>query len=277
MAAQVWRFDINPNPEGSEQPITGGRIADLGGTGNTNERRFYSAPSVSRYVEDGKGFLAIGLGSGYRAHPLETTVDDKFYVLRDDNVYAPALIDDSPAYGDDDEALLTTEEDMIELTLDGIENGTTTIATGEFGRGWFLGLDASSGEKSLSSAVTGEGRIFFTTYSPVSPTLSCVPVAATGLGRFYGIDILTGLPAQFDDALSESPVLSVELGPTGIPPQPKLVFVAPDCDGCTVNPGDTSEDGLVLPSTADIIVQVGTQAFDVGLSAKPTRTYWVEF
>ncbi len=281
MAAQVWRFDINENPATPDLAITGGRIADFGAEGDTNDRRFYSAPSVSRYVEDGRGFLAIGIGSGYRAHPLNQTIDDKFYVIRDDNVYRPAVNAGIPEYGDDNPALLTTEANMIELTLNGIESGETTIETGEFGQGWFLSLDASAGEKSLSSPVTAEGRIFFTTYSPDNPALSCDPVAASGLGRFYGIDILTGLPALYGDALTAPPIASVELGPTGIPPQPKLIFVAPDCDECSVNPGDpndTSDDGLlVLPSTADIVAQVGTQAFDIGLASRPTRTFWVEF
>ncbi|MEM7083573.1 MAG: PilC/PilY family type IV pilus protein [Pseudomonadota bacterium] len=280
MAAQVWRFDINPDETTLDAQITGGRLADLGGNGSANERRFFSAPSVSRYVEDGRSFLAIGLGSGYRAHPLETTINDNFYVLRDDNVFSPALgPNGDPEYGDANADLLTTELDLIALTLNGIQDGSTSIdATTGFGRGWFLSLDAGAGEKSLSSAVTAEGRIFFTTYSPQNQALSCDPVAATGLGRFYGIDILSGLPALYDDALASPPIASVELGPTGIPPQPRLVFVEPDCEGCTINPGDPADDGLlVLPTTADIIAQVGTQAFNVGLASKPVRTYWVEF
>ncbi|MFK8028751.1 MAG: pilus assembly protein, partial [Gammaproteobacteria bacterium] len=277
MGAQVWRFDINSNAPSGQPAITGGRIADLGGEGTANERRFYSAPSVSRYVENGLGFLAISLGSGFRADPLDQQIDDNFYVLRDNNVYAPALSPGEngvPEYGDTNPLLLITEPELNPLTLSGIEDGSTTIEPGLFGQGWFLSLDAA-GEKSLSSAVTAEGRIFFTTYSPVEPELSCNPTAATGLGRFYGIDLLTGLPALFDDALTADPIASVLLGPTGIPPQPKLVFVAPDCDGCAQ---DASDDGLlVIPNTADIVALVGTQAFNVGLASRPTRTYWIEY
>lgn len=274
--AQVWRFDIDVEASTFAEAVSGGKIADFSGDGASNERRFYSAPSVSRYVEDGIGFLAIGMGSGYRAHPLDQDIDDRFYVIRDENVYRP-LEDDNgtPIYGDvpGTPSRLIQEEDLLELTLN--SNGEAPIQAGQFGDGWFLDLNANAGEKSLSSAVTAEGRIFFTTYSPDNPALTCDPVAATGLGRFYGIDILSGLPALFDDPVTGEAVLSVELGPTGIPPQPRLVFVAPNCEGCDI---DSADDGLlVVPNTADIIAQVGTQAFDVGLGARPVRTYWVEF
>ncbi len=272
MAAQVWRFDINTNPVRTDLAITGGRIADFGGEGTANERRFYSAPSVSRYVEDGRGFLTIALGSGYRASPLDVKIDDKLYVIRDDFIYAPSVdpATNIPEYENAERNPLVTETEMLELTLNGIQSGTPTITAGDFGRGWYLGLDASSGEKSLSSAVTAEGRIFFTTYSPDSPALSCDPVAATGLGRFYGIDILSGQPALYDDVAGVPPIAaSVELGATGIPPQPKLIFVTPECDDCA------SDDGLV-PNIAELVVQAGTETIDVGLATRPVRTYWVE-
>lgn len=279
MGAQVWRFDIDnsnvsdPATAVAEDVITGGRLADLGGEGPANERRFYSAPSVSRYAENGSTFFAVSLGSGYRANPLNQTINDRFYVLRDNNVYRPYRnADEEVEYEvEGTSSELITSDVMQELDINTGVDTTTTF------KGWFLELNASAGEKSLTSAVTAEGRIFFTTYSPVNPALTCDPVAAEGLGRFYGIDILSGLPALFDDPVTGEPVLSVELGPTGIPPQPRLVFVAPQCEGCP-DPDNTADDGLlVVPNTADIIAQVGTQAFDVGLGARPTRTYWVEY
>lgn len=95
--AQVFRFDINHANTGAGNLATGGRIASVGGDSALNNRRFFSTPDVALIRErGGKTYFTISLGSGYRAHPLSEDTIDRFYVLRDANVFnKPA----SYAYG----------------------------------------------------------------------------------------------------------------------------------------------------------------------------------
>lgn len=86
--AQVFRFDINNANTGATNLATGGRIAALGGGTALDNRRFFSTPDVALIRErGGKAYFTIALGSGYRAHPLNEDTIDRFYVLRDANVF----------------------------------------------------------------------------------------------------------------------------------------------------------------------------------------------
>lgn len=86
--AQVFRFDIDNANTGAANLATGGRIARLGGDNALNNRRFFSTPDVALIRErGGKTYFTISVGSGYRAHPLNEDTIDRFYVLRDANVF----------------------------------------------------------------------------------------------------------------------------------------------------------------------------------------------
>ncbi|NNF16285.1 MAG: hypothetical protein HKN70_06030 [Gammaproteobacteria bacterium] len=256
MGGQVWRFDIDNFASDPADAITGGLLAKLGGTDAADARRFYSPPSVARFLEDGESFLTVALGSGYRAHPLDEDVNDRFYILRDDNVLGPELDDSGdPEYGDTNPALLIEDADLAVIS-------DTMAVSGAFA-GWKLILPGS-GEKSLSAAITIDGRVFFSTYTPETPALSCEPVAAIGLGKLYGIDILTGLPTLYDDPDATTPVFSVDLDPAGIPPTPRLVFTEPTCTDC-----DTTvfNEVAILP---------GGDPIDPRISTSPIKTYWYQ-
>ncbi len=94
--AQVFRIDFNRNKDTTAQNCvtdclasyaSGGRIASLGGSDAASNRRFYGTPDVSIYSERGEDpFYAVALGSGWRAHPLNTDTRDRFYVFKDYNV-----------------------------------------------------------------------------------------------------------------------------------------------------------------------------------------------
>ena len=94
--AQVFRIDFDRNKDTTAQSCvtdclasyaSGGRIASLGGSDTASNRRFYGTPDVSIYSERGEDpFYAVALGSGWRAHPLNTDTRDRFYVFKDYNV-----------------------------------------------------------------------------------------------------------------------------------------------------------------------------------------------
>jgi type IV pilus assembly protein PilY1 len=94
MSAQLWRFDItNGNARGTL--VAGGVIASLGSHDEgthlaINNRRFYTAPDVAAIQEPGAvPFLNIAIGSGYRGHPLNQTIQDRFYSIRDLSGFVP--------------------------------------------------------------------------------------------------------------------------------------------------------------------------------------------
>ncbi|MDP2746003.1 PilC/PilY family type IV pilus protein [Pseudomonas sp.] len=91
LRGQVFRFDINNANTGINPTstfATGGRIAQLGGATIADNRRFFSSPDVALIRErGGKTYFTISIGSGFRESPLNTDTDDRFYVLRDSNVF----------------------------------------------------------------------------------------------------------------------------------------------------------------------------------------------
>lgn len=91
LRGQVFRFDINNANTGISPTsifATGGRIAQLGGATTADNRRFFSSPDVALIRErGGKTYFTISIGSGFRESPLNTDTDDRFYVLRDSNVF----------------------------------------------------------------------------------------------------------------------------------------------------------------------------------------------
>lgn len=90
LRGQVFRFDINNKSNtGPNNLVKGGRIASLAGSAAVSNRRFFSAPDVALIRErGGKTYFTISLGTGFRESPLNTETDDRFYVLRDSNVYS---------------------------------------------------------------------------------------------------------------------------------------------------------------------------------------------
>jgi type IV pilus assembly protein PilY1 len=195
MGGRVWRFDIH-NGQTRTDLVTGGVFASLGNAHLgvhplSSTRRFYNAPDVAFLADGGKTWLNIGIGSGYRGHPLNLDTQDRFYSLRDHLPFARLT---QTQY---DAATVITEADvnLIDITSD-IEPTIPPGATG-----WRLDLRRTAGgwtgEKALSEARTIESMIQFTTYEPHSDSTpnsnACSP--APGTNRLYSISAFTGAPA----------------------------------------------------------------------------------
>jgi len=180
---QLWRFDIDNSTTGDlSGAISGGVIADLGGSSISDNRRFYSEPDIALTSDSEHGeFLTIAIGSGFRAHPLDVEVKDQFYVLRDYAVFAPPR-------NESDEITYTS------LTTDQLFDATTKSGKGhdkdELKNGWFLNL-TDNGEKSMSKAITVNQQILFTTYLPETGDVGICNVKL-GRGRVYAVDSLFG-------------------------------------------------------------------------------------
>ena len=127
---RIWRFDIDVSSDTLE--LDGGVIADFGTDGVMSDaRRFYHTPDISLSIFDHDYVLNIAIGSGYQAHPLNTTIDDRFYVVRYPVEYAGDGnygVAEDPAPGSDADAPTTyeviTERHLYNATANLIGQGS---------------------------------------------------------------------------------------------------------------------------------------------------------
>ncbi|MGQ7844107.1 PilC/PilY family type IV pilus protein [Granulosicoccus sp. 3-233] len=195
MGGQLWRFDFQPFHQ-SGQLVYGGVIAKLNGNNATDARRFYNEPDVALVASGGKRFLSVSIGSGWRAHPLNERVKDRFYMIRSNSVYSRP-----EGYGKNTGSATSasyspiTESDLVNVTDD------LNPVLNDYG--WMLELE-SSGEKVMSQSVTINNQVIFTSYEPAASGDSCSP--AIGGGAAYVLDIFTGAPTvDLDDSDSSDP------------------------------------------------------------------------
>jgi type IV pilus assembly protein PilY1 len=229
MGGQVWRFDFNNS--GSDTTITGGVVARLDGTNANERRRFYNKPDVSLLDVNGSVKYAVAIGSGYRAHPLSTATQDRFYMLYFGNVYSP------PAT-----YTALTESDLVDVT----SNLTPDLSTAS---GWRM--DLQTGEKVLANSLTVDGMVFFTTYKPDSSvTNSCAP--SQGVGRLYALNAADAAPVQNLDGAGTLANLTLTdryktLIRGGIQPEPRLIFTDGDHPVLVVGPEKIDDLDLTNP------------------------------
>ncbi len=254
VGGNVWRLDLPGNTRptaASEQNrwrVT--QLASLASVATTNparhagDRRFLSEVDVVRTTFKGRAFDAVLLGSGDRTNPKAVDNTDRFYMLRDYQV-APYTTDapttaqctatTNPSNDNRCKLPITdapnTTKSLFDATANLIQVGTAEqreLARNGLGSsmGWFVTLNASPGEKSLSAATTLRGITFFTTFAPNSQTANaniCEPSAGTA--RLYALNLQDG-SATIDFNGNGTLVTadrSVLLGST-VPDSPSLYF-----------------------------------------------------
>jgi type IV pilus assembly protein PilY1 len=200
----VWRVNV-ADPDRSNWTLTklfsGGRHFQAD---NANDRRFFHTPDVV-FAEDATGnFDAVILTSGDRAHPLGEDVENWIYMIKD-RISEPTVTQTLPLTHSD---LADLSDNCLQDQADDIENldfttCTDTNAESSIVNGWKVrleqceagGTNVACGEKGLSSPVTVEGIILFTTYLPVLDTIvSETPTTCgtkEGSGLLYGLDLQT--------------------------------------------------------------------------------------
>lgn len=228
VGGQLWRFDIAPSTSLSstlKSRVTGGVIADLhgGASGKMHNRRFYNAPDVAfSRNETEERQLRINVGSGYRAHPLDTGTQDRLYSL-------------IQPFAKSSSYTKTTANDLVDIT--DLDNTFTASELRNLtNNGWYLNLNAVKGEKVLSDPATIHGTVYFTTYTPPEEVAAPCNPPNFGTNRLYVIDSDSGNPVlnlnQDGDASGDADAdldasdRSIELDNTGIAPTPDLVFSA---------------------------------------------------
>ena len=223
LGGQVFRFDIYNGATGSDL-VKGGLLADFNGnTVNTN-RRFYYGPDVTEVATGDEQYFAVALGSGFRAGPLNTDIQDSFYMLKDEGVYLKDeyghfTLPSSPFTSDS-----LYDATSHELTSSDTVVKDVALVNFRAKKGWRVDLQ-SGGEKVLASPLILDYQVFFTTYLPASASTSaCAPPA--GNARAYLVDLFTG-NAVVDlnqDTLDTHSDRFVLLNQTGIAPDTKILI-----------------------------------------------------
>ncbi|MDJ0712274.1 MAG: PilC/PilY family type IV pilus protein [Woeseiaceae bacterium] len=262
LGGQIWRFDVS-NGAVPNSLVRGGVIARLGAEGlasptAANTRRFYTTPDVAMFKDNrhDRRYLAINIGSGYRAHPLDNSASDRFYSIRDPQVFT------SLSQSEYDNYSIITESDLIDVA------GQLNTVIPANGDGWMMTLPAN--EKVLSDAQTFDNSVYFVSFQPqVNSADPCQ--AGLSLNRLYRMSIVNGDPivdtssqvpldpADADDAR----VTDLEQG--GIAPKPTFFFPSPTDPSCT------GEDCTPPP-----VGCVGVECFDPGFPNFPVRTLWTQ-
>ena len=244
---QIWRFDVAQNHQSNiNSLIQGDVIADISSSSPSNHRRFYNEPDVALIEENGERFLAVSIGSGARANPLDEVIQDRFYMIRQNDVFEAPTIYGKSAGG-------SGYTPIIESDLVNVSNSVIS-QTNDFG--WYLDF-SNAGEKVLGTSVTFSNLVFFSTFVPSAQATFCSP--EIGSGRAYVLDVATGSPVLDLFNPNNSDILttedrSTELMRGGIPPE-ALVLI--------------TKDALDRPQ-----VLFGAEQLDVNLNNSTRRTFW---
>ncbi len=195
----VWRVDMDHDLRDSDPDMYNyddailTKIADLGTNGahGTDTRKFFYEPDTALLQHNGKTYMTISLGSGYRTHPLNTNTEDRFYVLMEPNVY------NEPPAGF--VALKNADLVNAKTGFTGVNDNLLTPPADTVYKGWYYDF-AHTGEKVLAPAVTFLNKVVFTTFAPVDKNGEGVAgdpsvdpcVVPPNSARAYVLDLFTG-------------------------------------------------------------------------------------
>ena len=223
MGGQIFRLDIHQGESGSRL-VTGGLMADFGGSAAADNRRFFYGPDVSEISLANEHYYAVAVGSGYRAHPLDSVIQDHFYMIKDSGVFN---LDADGNYELPTTPLsLSNMFDATSHDLTSSDASVQSIATASFAasNGWYLVLGAG-GEKVLASPLIIDYQLFFTTYVPASAsTSSCAP--PSGNSRAYLVELVNGnsVTDLNHNGEREHDDRYAQLRQTGIAPETKILI-----------------------------------------------------
>ena len=240
VGGRLWRFDISQEATGSSDFAQGGVIADINTSsadGITGNRRFYNKPDVTWIEDAAEDYILISIGSGYRAHPLSTDIQDYFFLIKDSNG-------------------LITPASYSALTLADLTDWETEDATSAE-HGWYFSA-SDEGEKVLSASLILSGIVTFNTYLPGSDSDAALQCSGQlGSSHTYQLALTQDaiVKTQADCAEGEScPVEpGYEVAPvvisTGLAPDPTPAFP----------PGeDKNGDSVVTCDESEMLILSGT-------------------
>lgn len=225
---KVWRVDMDMDVRDADSSLYDYNkakltvFANLAGSG-TDKRKFYYEPDVALMQKDGHTVLTVALGSGYRSRPLNAAIQDRFYVMLDENVYQPPSDTRLPLTDTD-----LTEADTLALQGKTLQDGSS--------KGWYMALP-NSGEKVLAPALTFLNKVVFTTFANDGAASTDPCKVSPNTARAYVLDLFDGQAvANLDRSLDDSKDKSVVAGVNEILGSAQILFrnpAASDGTSCT--------------------------------------------
>jgi len=265
LGGQLWRFDV-ANGQSGASLVTGGVILDVGGATTATNRRFHYAPSAALAKKNGVTYLALAIGSGWREHPLDTAVDDRFYVIKQPATYGPPL---------NGSGVITytklTESNLSDMTTNLIQQGTAaeqTTAAADLAakQGWFIQLE-DDGEKALAQAEIFNEQIVFSTFTPAVSTTTCG--GAVGAGATYLVDLYDGRAMQNLDSTADDPNRDKPCTETGVS------CIKADRKRGLRRGGIPPGAVILFPPGADPVILIGPETpFTANFGQLTQRTFW---
>lgn len=220
--ANIWRINIS---SATKTNWTVSLLAALGGTG-ADARKFFYAPDVVPPSATNPSSDTLLIGSGDREHPFDTSVQNRYYMIKDDHALnaVSATITEGPLGSATGTAgqLYDATANLVQVgTADQVKaaNAALTAASG-----WYIVL--GTGEKVVSGSATLSGTVMFGTNTPkaASPN-SCT--GDLGEARIYQLNYLNGAAIQDvnkSGSLTTADRYQVRTG-GGFPPTPVPVAV----------------------------------------------------
>ncbi|MDH3452678.1 MAG: PilC/PilY family type IV pilus protein, partial [Gammaproteobacteria bacterium] len=203
----VWRADM-PGANVANWKLT--KLASIGrhsagAAGKEDDRRFFHRPDIVQSADKDGPFDAVVIASGDRPDPLDKggLATNWMYMIKDRNFKVGTGVDTALnhfSFGD--------------VTNTCLEFGGE--CTADLTSGWALQL-AAQGEKGLSTPLTINNVVFFTSYLPPngSPEGACSP--AEGSGRLYAVSLKDASATTNYDTTDEDLDRFTELDSKGIP------------------------------------------------------------
>ncbi len=229
----LWRFDFASGRSPAEL-AQAYRLAQLG----TGLQRFHGTPDVSLARFSDGARLAIAVGSGWIARPLDAGIVDRIYTIFD--------------RGSASDARNLTDADLHEAELGGAPMPASAP-------GWYRRLDRhGAGEKVIGPATTFDHVLRIQTWQSLGPDAMSPCGPAQAIRRLYAIDIRNGVSHSV--ATESADDEAIEMAGDGLPVALRFGFpgAAAACPGCR-------------PRAFGI---VAGETFDAGYAGDPVRTSW---
>ena len=185
--SNIWRINVD---DALPANWTVNLLAKLGGAGN-NARKFLFQPDVIA-ADTTNTFDSLLLGSGDREHPFDTSIVNRYYMVKDDhglNATRLSAITEGIAG-----STTGVASQLYDATANLIQVGTAaqvSAAKAAFGvaSGWYMTL--GTGEKVVGGSTTQAGTVHFGTNAPTATTTNAC-VSNLGQARLYAVSYLNG-------------------------------------------------------------------------------------
>jgi type IV pilus assembly protein PilY1 len=256
MGGQIFRLDIY-NGQSASNLVSGGILAKMSGDTVEQNRRFYYAPDIAEISTTDEHYFAVAIGSGFRAGPLNTSIEDSFFMIKDKGVFVrdefnKFILPSTPVNP-------TSLYDATEHLLSSNNAEVRAVQSSLFASkdGWMIRL-TQNGEKVLASPLILDYKIFFTTYLPASSSASaCAP--PTGNSRAYLVNLIDANAVEDlnNNDQKDTTDRFALLKQTGIAPDTKIlienivkpvVCLGAECVSAVIM---TDEDGQIISCGSD--------------------------